>query len=347
MTAAFRASAPGKLMLVGEYAVLDGAPALATAVGVRATAQLIPLAGQFHELHIVNSDSSVQFRCAEDETMDWQSNPDIYGSILTAVIAMLHEQGIWHEPEESFRIVLDSRNFFESKRTIDQQKLGLGSSAAICVALTAVLLQRMGFNPDYSNILAAHRKFQQGRGSGADVACSYFGGVVEYSRSMGGDATVRALSWPQGLYVLPVWSGVSASTGVLLDRLAVYRQGAKHEYDRCMADLGAASSYALTQWEAGQPDVILAALQDFSERLQVLDAVAKIGIWSDIHQRLGRIAAESGALYKPSGAGGGDFGLAFSGDESQLDRLALVYREQGFVVPDLEFSVNGLELAEI
>ncbi len=54
-----------------------------------------------------------------------------------------------------------------------------------------------------------------------------------------------------------------------------------------------------------------------------------------------------GALYKPSGAGGGDFGLAFSGDESQLDRLALVYREQGFVVPDLEFSVNGLELAEI
>ena len=36
------ASAPGKLILVGEYAVLAGAPAISAAVNIRATARLQP-----------------------------------------------------------------------------------------------------------------------------------------------------------------------------------------------------------------------------------------------------------------------------------------------------------------
>jgi phosphomevalonate kinase len=339
-----RATAPGKLLLVGEYAVLNGQPALAAAVGVRASAHLVSLAGDFNELYVSHSKASVQFRCGNDGSVDWRTDPGRDGSLLVAVIATLQELGIWRESEESFRIELDSRKFSALDQAGNRQKLGLGSSASVCVALTAVLSQRMGFTPEYSSILAAHRRFQQGRGSGVDVACSYAGGVVEYFRSLRGAANVRSLSWPQGLYVLPVWSGVSASTSLLLDRLAVYQEKSSNDYEHYMADIGAASAYAIAQWEAGQPAVILAALQDFSERLQALDAAANIGIWSEVHQRLGRIAAESGAVYKPSGAGGGDFGLAFSSDEAKLENLAEVYREQGFLVPTLEFSVGGLEV---
>jgi mevalonate kinase len=43
MTVTHTASAPGKLVLVGEYAVLDGAPAISAAVDVFATAKKQPL----------------------------------------------------------------------------------------------------------------------------------------------------------------------------------------------------------------------------------------------------------------------------------------------------------------
>ncbi|NQV86952.1 MAG: hypothetical protein HQ492_07745 [Woeseiaceae bacterium] len=50
MTSEVLASAPGKVVLSGEYAVLDGAPAIAMAVNRRASATLTNIAGDVSEV---------------------------------------------------------------------------------------------------------------------------------------------------------------------------------------------------------------------------------------------------------------------------------------------------------
>ena len=83
-------------------------------------------------------------------------------------------------------------------------------------------------------------------------------------------------------------------------------------------------------------------LADYCETLRALDKSAILNIFTQEHARLGKLAAASGVLYKPCGAGGGDIGIAFS--ESQHD-LA-VFRQQaevnGFLPLDLEMATNGV-----
>lgn len=349
MSFALRATAPGKLVLAGEYAVVDGGVALSAGVNVRAIAHLSSLAGAYNELHIVNSDTTIQFQCEADGVIQWRTRPDENTAILAAVIAALHALDLWQVPATSFRLALDSRKFYHyvdrTGGNAGKQKLGLGSSAAVCVATMGVFLELLNIRQELPYFLAAHKQLQQGRGSGVDVVTSFNGGVVEYQREVPDEPVCRQLAWPAGLHVLPVWTGKSASTIGMLERLENFRQQHTDEYARLMGELSAAGAYVAARWDSGEADALLAGLQDFAERLQTLDQAAAIGIWSDVHQELGRIAGEFDAVYKPSGAGNGDFGLAFSRDQSRLAELGQELSRHDFEVPELDLASAGLEVS--
>ncbi len=145
------ASAPGKIVLSGEYAVLDGVPAISMAVGRRAVVTL------------ANSSSG---ECN-------LSAPGFAGAdkyrILDAVC-----DGV--RPEKNIK--LDSRAFSDGGN-----KTGIGSSAALTVALVASLNESEDV---LSEALLAHRAAQGGAGSGVDVATAVRGGLIEF----GSDFTV-------------------------------------------------------------------------------------------------------------------------------------------------------------
>jgi phosphomevalonate kinase len=208
-----------------------------------------------------------------------------------------------------------------------------------------VFLELLNIRQELPYFLAAHKQLQQGRGSGVDVVTSVNGGVVEYQREVPDEPVCRQLAWPAGLHVLPVWTGKSASTIGMLERLENFRQQHTDEYARLMGELSAAGAYVAARWDSGEADALLAGLQDFAERLQTLDQAAAIGIWSDVHQELGRIAGEFDAVYKPSGAGNGDFGLAFSRDQSRLAELGQELSRHDFEVPELDLASAGLEVS--
>ena len=65
MRNAVHATAPGKLVLAGEYAVLEGAPALAVAVDARASAAIRAegRGGDHAVLHIANTGREFGFVC--------------------------------------------------------------------------------------------------------------------------------------------------------------------------------------------------------------------------------------------------------------------------------------------
>ncbi|MBW1877272.1 MAG: hypothetical protein JRJ84_02825 [Deltaproteobacteria bacterium] len=141
MSRVFRA--PGKLVLVGEYAVLDGAPAVVTAVnhGVACTVSPAPE-------RRIETPGDDRFARTTLETLD--APPGRY-------------------------------QFADWNPSPTATKAGLGGSAATVVCATLAALSLRGEHPRASTLFRTaepiHRA-AQGAGSGVDVAASAWGGVV-------------------------------------------------------------------------------------------------------------------------------------------------------------------------
>ncbi|MEM9057456.1 MAG: hypothetical protein AAGD86_08265 [Pseudomonadota bacterium] len=190
MTGAVDASAPGKLVLTGEYAVLDGAPAVSMAISRRAIVRVEP-ASDFCVRAPGFLSGSVRFAVDADGRLRWLAgDPDVRRrlALVDRVVAPL----LAGRAPAPFALRLDTRAFFAA----DGRKLGLGSSAALTAALSAALTRHLGLpaqTPDafLAAALERHRRVQGGRGSGVDLATSLHGGVIEYTLERAAPASRR------------------------------------------------------------------------------------------------------------------------------------------------------------
>lgn len=160
-------SVPGSVLLAGEYAVLaDGGLGLALAMKPQVTATWR---------------ASDSFRITShfaDQTVGWTAHDKQRHTLLDCVC---HEvkRTMGHELMDlPYHVTLDSTALSQA----NGRKAGLGSSAATTVATTAALWYLVTNTrpvPDqvFRMALSAHRRFQEGQGSGYDVACSTYGGV--------------------------------------------------------------------------------------------------------------------------------------------------------------------------
>lgn len=164
----YKASAPGSLMLFGEHAVLHGKMALVAAVNKYIHATLVPRVDK--EINIVAPAIG-----ALKTSLNRLKSASAFAFVLAAIE---HEKIHLHS---GFDIFIESE--FPTS-------LGLGSSAAVTVAVLAVLKQwhnkvktTQPTKAYLTQVLVAARQVVrkvQGLGSGADVAASVFGGVVQY-----------------------------------------------------------------------------------------------------------------------------------------------------------------------
>ena len=271
------ASAPGKIVLCGEYAVLWDAPAVCMAVNRRAVATVAQSGDGDCHLETPGFDGMEPYRILD---------------------ALLHGE----RPARSFR--LDTTAFVENGR-----KTGIGSSAALVVALAAALADSTDV---LAEALAAHSDLQGGKGSGVDVATAVHGGLIEYERE---NARVRALSWPAGLAYRVIWTGVPASTANKLEKISA-----------------AASRPSLEEYVP-----YIGVLRQFS-----IDH--DLGIFDAGHDELTDAAMVDGLVYKPAGAGGGDIGVLFGRSDNDLD--AFLQRHAGLVrrVLDCALDPYGVRL---
>jgi phosphomevalonate kinase len=339
------ASAPGKLVLVGEYAVLEGGPAISAAVNIFATATLQPATQGGSELHIANCGGQYGFKVGPRGALEWLADPGDRGALLAAALHTLAARGYLREGLPPVRLELCTRSFYSAENIGVAQKIGIGSSAAMAVALTSALQSFLGHAPAFDVCLDTHRLFQRGKGSGVDVATSWFGGVIAMQPRGADVPAVEQLAWPQGLNVVPVWTGESASTTAMLQQLELFKERSEKTCRSIMQRMVIAAENTCNHWRAGDTDDVMAALDEFGNLLHELDAAAGIGIWSDGHIRLNTMAREFGVGYKPSGAGGGDFGLAYSRDASRLqDLLARVNSELVAQPARLAWTDRGLTI---
>ena len=341
------ASAPGKLVIVGEYAILHEAPAIVTAVGVHARAKVSSSTDGSGVFVDSASNHEFPFRFDQQQGFHWSGNdPGGRGGILQAVLETFLEEMPDIGSFPPLRISMDTGAFYRAVQA-ESRKLGLGSSAAVLVALVGALFDALGLDVDREGALrfctAAHRNFQGGQGSGVDIAAAIHGGVLGVRVSAADtNISVDRLAWPDGLFILPVWSGESASTVKLLSRLYAFRDRNPDAFDSQMQILKSLAELANTAWIEQSTQKVLTAVDEYAQALRSLDRKATIGIITDAHEQLRMLTEHYGARYKTSGAGGGDFGFAYTDSLDVADAVRKAFADAGFFVLELPLATVGL-----
>lgn len=274
------ATAPGKLILAGEYAVLDGAPALVTAVDRRAVAR-----------HGVARGSS---------------------PFLLAVASELAERRGSKDPaaRAALEVSVESTAFYDH-----QTKLGLGSSAAVTVAATACALGEAGLVIDREEILAvasaAHARAQGARGaigSGADIAAAVYGGTIAFTKKK-----IEHRKWPAQVTLIAFFTGHAADTATLVQQVAAARLARKTEVDAALVAVGDASQAACLAVVAPSELASAAMIAALSLAGHAIDRLAQatgVVLVPGCVTTARAAMARFGGTAKTTGAGGGDVAVA-------------------------------------
>jgi phosphomevalonate kinase len=340
-------SAPGKLVLTGEYAVLAGAPALVMAADRRARVVLTAAGSPSCSVHSHGAAEGGAHYGFDGHAWNVRD-----GAPLPLVDAILNEL----EPElklaeaAAFSAQLDTSAFMEPGEGGGRRKLGLGSSAALTVAFASALAEytgRLSGRRDrwIGRLIAVHRRFQGGRGSGLDIAASLSGGVISY-RMNGAVENPAVLSrpLPDSFHLLCIWSGRPASTEAALERLERWKAEQPRNQARALSELAEVAVAADDAAGASDGRALLEAVSSYANALRRFGAASGIEIYGPAHERLATLAREHGAVYKPCGAGGGDVGVACSDDAAALGALRVSVEGAGFRALALAIDPVGLQV---
>ena len=193
-------SAPGKLVLSGEYVVLQGAPALVLALNSRAKCTFEANEAKGWQIHSLPSNHT--------EIVEMSSRS------IDTTLGSLHELIDFMQPldrvPENAKLKLDTSDFFEH-----QHKLGLGSSAALVVALGALIDSLRDTHTPFETLRRIHNQMQKSCGSGLDVAASLVGGAIKFQ-----EGQYHSVSLPDGLCFCFVFAGTSTNTTEMVQRFS-------------------------------------------------------------------------------------------------------------------------------
>lgn len=302
-------SAPGKLVLIGEYAVVDGFPAVVAAVSRRAAA-VVETFDDGLELRGNDPRWVSVVECAREQPL------------LAAVLDEVARRGI---ALRHGRIAVSTTAF-----STDNKKLGLGSSAAAAVALTSVFVHPLGTDAIHDVARTAHRVFQGG-GSGIDIAASTYGGILKFQEGV----VTSAPALPPGLDIVVAWTGVPAKTQGFVDAW----RALPGRFDHARAIDAATTRFLVA---AGRGDVreIVRAVGDARAAMRAMGEAARIDVVTQAHERIAALARAHGGDAKPSGAGGGDVAVCFVATESRA-ALESALRAERFDVVDVRVGEPG------
>ncbi|MGE5185056.1 MAG: hypothetical protein ACM31C_23470 [Acidobacteriota bacterium] len=236
-------------------------------------------------------------------------------------------------------IVCDSSAMFEGA-----QKLGLGSSAAVTVAATALALGSVDDRARVFDIAsAAHLRAQGGVGSGADVAASVYGGAISYTFQR-----VVPLGWPRGVTLVPFFTGAAANTRELVAEVKQARAARQSAVDAAlhaiaMASIAAGSACAQHSAEIGATGV-LAALALAARATDQLAAATGVALVPPSVHAVRAVAARLGGTAKTTGAGGGDVAIAVIPATEDVTVLRRSIIESSCVPLELKLDQAGVDL---
>ncbi|MEL7254833.1 MAG: hypothetical protein AAGL23_11705 [Pseudomonadota bacterium] len=295
-------SAPGSTLITGEHAVIYGAPCVAAAIEQRAHVRL-----RFTTAKTLAITSEI----APPATLPTEGlvAQGPYRFVIAAVLAYADQL------EGGVDIVIQS----EINHT-----LGLGSSAAVTVATLAALAG--GVTDDLHTQALRIIRDIQGRGSGADLAASLFGGALSYRVEGGGPADIRTLPAPPAMSLFNV--GYKTPTSEVLALVAKARDADPNRIDGIFDDMARVSADTIALINDGKWDAIGPHMSSY-QQLMVQLGVSDTALDAAVARALGHDGVIGAKI---SGSGLGDCVLAL-GDVPegftpvQLARQGVVFHD--------------------
>ena len=313
------ASAPGKLMLYGDHAVVHGRPCIVTAVDqrIKATVERRP------DNLIILSAPQLNFSYQTNIGQVKGPHPKEARFALVAISNLFDKVGT----KTGLDIKTDSQF---------SEKFGFGSSSASAVAvlqaaaeaLNVQLTQQQLFDLGYKTVIDI-----QGVGSGFDIAAAIWGGTIQYTK--GKVAEVVKLR-TERLPLVVGWTGVKADTATLVKMVA---ERMKAEPDRINAIFDAKGKAVMSarralensDWKtAGE---LMNTCQDMLENLGVSS--------NELRALIGAAKCADAWGAKLSGAGGGDCMIALAPDERKVAKA--IEQAKGTPIP-ARVGADGVRL---
>lgn len=359
--------APGKLFIAGEYAVVEpGQPAVLIAVDRCITVQLTESegAGRIHSSEY--GQAPVIWRREDDgEHIIVDERPFDY--VLSAISTVEELRSGRGARPRYFDLEISSE-----LNDADGRKFGLGSSAAVTVATIAALdeFYELGLTLTERFKLAVLATIAiSTKASGGDLAASTFGGWIRYSspdraalhahrEAHGVVSAMTCAEWagcsarrvtpPSSVDLLVGWTGSPASTEHLVKRVHTPSE----RTDESSAESTpapakprplvsfAAESHTLVDdlvaaFDADDAEASMTTIRSVRALLQRLSDSTRSLIETEALHDLCEIAETHGAAAKPSGAGGGDCGIALAHSHTEAQTILSGWEAAGIRPLDL------------
>lgn len=347
--------APGKLMVAGEYAVLQQYQRLVVmAVNRYVYAELTD-----NETNILDlSDLGL-------ENIAWGQEEDGSVTIDTddvrvEFVRKALELSCTYVTEKEATLTPFRLKITSELDDTSGVKYGLGSSAAVTTAVVkSVLTKFLPEKPTEDEIFklaAIAHIVVQGNGSAADVASATYGGWIEFSspqaewvleeyknarklsRLVKRDwqyLKVERLEVPDNLHICIGWTQKAANTKDYVKKIENMKHSKHIAFAEFMVQSSTAVQGVLHGMRENDLSIFNEGIQLNREVLQTLERIAGFCIETDELKTLCDLAEQYGGVAKPSGAGGGDCGIAFMPDETSAEKLKEAWKDAGIIALDL------------
>lgn len=361
MAAHYRVKVPGKLLIAGDYAILEpGNAGIVVAVDRYVTLEI----QEAKEYGLTQEAWSIK-----DLSWSWQEGQVAWQGDQTRelihkltyvknALEVVHSYLIGREvPVRPYAITIHSGLVDESTGI----KYGLGSSGAVVVGIICGVMALCTKNElpiDRQDLfklaMIAHYR-TQGNGSGVDIAASVYGGWLHFvsvdktwlKEELARDPSLNSMvnrPWPRlkmvpliapsSLEVLVGWTGKAVATGPMVEKYQENCRKDLDDYHRQQAAIGHIMTKLLAGFQRGDGGEVLKWTNKHRQWLQGLDQDGHIGIESPELKRICDIAARYGAG-KTSGAGGGDCGIGLVTSKEAKKQLIEAWHQAGLVRLDL------------
>jgi mevalonate kinase len=326
-----KASAPAKVILFGEHFVVYGGPAILAAINKRISVDARTIIHKQNKI-VIRSDIGVageyhnkgEFNALEGGSKAKSVLDPLYGAIRQVLLMRNKEKN----NDIGIEIGISSRV---------PPGIGLGSSAASCVASVAAVDSLFQKNPSRQKVcelaIESERLIHK-RTSGADCYISTFGGLMQY---YGNSKSFKNIQTKGSLPLVIASTGIKHSTSDLVAGVKRFKDTNRILFESLSKQASDICLQAVTAIESGKCDKVGELMNENQIILQ------QIGVSHHKVREIIDICSKAGAIgAKITGAGGGGAVIALAASKQESTKIASRVKAAGYQSFEVEIDYNGL-----
>ncbi len=361
-----RISAPGKLMLSGEWSVLElGVPCIVLAVDKKVFVDIeendsIIINAKDLDIEGVKANFDEKEKKFEfvDATELQKKRLVFVKNAIDLTLRYLSEKNV---SLKNFELSTNSESTI-----IKGQKVGFGSSAAVTVATVGAVLKFHGQELEKETIYklgcAAHY-FGQGKvGSAFDVAASTYGRALVYKRfdsewlakELDSNSIVKVIEtgWkdfeaipielPENFQLAVGFSGKKASTKELVLKMKEFKQKKTGEYQNIIKQIEETTKRLIFALKQNDKNAVTSLIKNNRTLLKEFGEKSGMNLETKELTELIETGNKAGGASKFSGAGGGDSVISVCFNSETKEKIEKEWKQKGFAPIKIGMEQEGI-----